>query len=281
MKILKLLVILIVIGLLGGYGFIQSGIFNVAATIDDGPVLSWLLHETMENSVKKRARDIDVPDLSSHEMILAGVSDYVGMCAQCHGEPGQPQSIIAQGLNPAPPDLGELAETGSAAEMFWIVSNGIRMTGMPAFSKTHAADGIWPVVAFLQSADELTIADYNKLKEDAKGSGHHALDEDNGEHDSLNQPVVSSSEEAEHDHSSHDHSESQSKMEENDHSSDDIIAASNNKVEEHDHSSHNHSAATSDAGDHDHDSQVQAEISSDDPLPIVEATNHDEHTHEH
>ena len=149
MNILKLLTLLIVIGLVSVYGFVQSGIFNVSATINDGPVLTWLLHTTMEKSVEKRATDIEVPDLSPQDMILAGFSDYASMCAGCHGEPGKSPGIIKQGLNPAPPDLDHLAEEGTAAEMFWVISNGIRMTGMPAFGKSHQPEEIWPVVAFL------------------------------------------------------------------------------------------------------------------------------------
>ena len=168
MNILKLLMLLIVIGLVSVYGFIQSGMFNVSASIDDSPIITWLLHTVMEKSVERHAIDIDVPDLNNENMVLTGLSDYAGMCAQCHDEPGKPPGIIKQGLNPAPPDLDHLAEAGTAAEMFWIISNGIRMTGMPAFGKSHQPDEIWPVVAFLQSARNITTTDYTKMKNKAK-----------------------------------------------------------------------------------------------------------------
>jgi hypothetical protein len=119
-------------------------------------------------------------------MVLAGASDYVGMCAQCHGEPGKQPGVLAQGLNPIPPDLKTLAEDGTAAEKFWIITNGVRMTGMPAFGKTHKPDEIWPVVAFLQSAGKFDTAGYNKLIADSKSYGHHANDEEGGqEHDDV------------------------------------------------------------------------------------------------
>ena len=190
MRYLKVGFIFIIIGLISLYGYVQSGLFNVAATAKDGPLLSWLLHTTMEKSVQRQARDIAVPNLDDRALILAGVSDYVGMCAQCHGEPGQSPGILTQGLNPAPPDLAALAEHGTAAEQFWIIKNGIRMTGMPAFGKTHAPEAIWPVVAFLQSADNLTSADYAKLVVEAKGYGHHA-------------PATTG--DSQHDDSGHDH----------------------------------------------------------------------------
>ena len=187
MKLLKRLAILVMICSVGVYGFVQSGIFNVAATIKDGPVISWLLHTTMEKSVKRRAQNIEVPDINKNEMILAGLSDYVEMCAQCHGEPDKPAGILTQGLNPSPPDLEHLTEAGTAAEMFWVISNGIRMTGMPAFGKTHEADEIWPVVAFLQSAKGITSIEFKRMKNMAEAYGHHKTesrmnDKGNGQH---------------------------------------------------------------------------------------------------
>jgi len=173
MKLLKRLAMLTAICLIGVYGFVQSGIFNVAATIKDGPVITWLLTTTMKKSVERRAQNIEVPDINNDEMILAGLSDYVSMCAQCHGEPEKPPGFLTQGLNPPPPNLKHLTEAGTAAEMFWIISNGIRMTGMPAFGKTHKPEEIWPVVSFIQSAKGITSSDYNRMKNEAEHYGHH------------------------------------------------------------------------------------------------------------
>ena len=186
-KFIKLLTMLIVVSFVGIYGFVHSGIFNVAATNKDGPIITWLLNTTMKKSVERRAQNIEVPDINNNEMILAGLSDYVGMCAQCHGEPDKPSGILAQGLNPVPPNLEHLAEAGSAAEMFWVINNGIRMTGMAAFGKTHQADEIWPVIAFLQSAKDITSSEYSQMKKEAEAYGHHkagpgVADKGNGQH---------------------------------------------------------------------------------------------------
>ena len=49
-------------------------------------------------------------------------------------------------------------------ELYWIVSNGIRMTGMPAFSSTHTSDEIWKIVAFVRHMPELTEEEQHVLK---------------------------------------------------------------------------------------------------------------------
>jgi mono/diheme cytochrome c family protein len=198
-KIMKLLALLTVVCLVGVYSFVQSGIFNVAATVKDGPLITWILHTTMEKSVERRAQKIEVPDITNNELIMAGLSDYVGMCAQCHGEPDKPSSILTQGLNPAPPNLEHLTEDGTPAEMFWIINNGIRMTGMPAFGKTHQANEIWPVVAFLQAAKGISNSEYYKMKKEAKTFGHHSTGSSMNEEGVEHQHTEDDSDNEDHD----------------------------------------------------------------------------------
>src|SRR2546429_9187868 len=60
---------------------------------------------------------------------------FADHCAVCHANDGGGQTMIGSGLYPKPPDL-RLAETQSLTdgELFWIIENGVRFTGMPAVS---------------------------------------------------------------------------------------------------------------------------------------------------
>ncbi|PSJ19156.1 hypothetical protein CVH10_24325, partial [Halomonas sp. ND22Bw] len=60
------------------------------------------------------------------------------------------------------------------AKQFWIIDNGIRMTGMPAWGVTHDDLDMWQIVAFLQRLPELSTADYQALTSptDAPDDGH-------------------------------------------------------------------------------------------------------------
>ena len=40
---------------------------------------------------------------------------------------------FSEGLNPAPPDLKDIVGDAQPRELFWVVKNGIKMTGMPSF----------------------------------------------------------------------------------------------------------------------------------------------------
>ena len=73
------------------------------------------------------------------------------MCVSCHGAPGVDASEAGDGLNPPAPDLTlPRVQKRTDGELFWLVQNGIRMTGMPAFGTTHKDEEIWKIVAFVR-----------------------------------------------------------------------------------------------------------------------------------
>jgi mono/diheme cytochrome c family protein len=84
---------------------------------------------------------------------------------------------MGKGLNPPAPDLGEEAAELSTAERFWVIKNGIKMTGMPAWGATHDDSSIWPVVAFLKELPDLEGLAYQAMLESASG---HELTPVNG-----------------------------------------------------------------------------------------------------
>jgi len=159
-------------------GFVYSGIFNVSTQWEDPEWLKWMLIATREASVEARADDIQPPLLGGATQIANGFRSYREMCAICHTPPGESDSPITQGLNPSPPDLTKQPDHAmSDAELFWVIKNGIRMTGMPAWGPTHGDAEIWDIVAFLKALPSIDAAEYKKFNEQtAQGHGHSGAD---------------------------------------------------------------------------------------------------------
>ncbi len=174
MDMLKNFVVFVLICVLATGVFIYSGVYNVAASQPDNALVAWLLSSVREASVEGRIEDIEVPDLTSLNMRLAGIRDFDELCAACHTPPGRLDSPVARGLNPPPPDLTE--EEGSPQEFFWITKNGIKMTGMPAWGATRDDREIWPVIAFLQDLPGLDAAGYQSMLEESRSRGTAAMD---------------------------------------------------------------------------------------------------------
>src|SRR2546430_1935742 len=148
MRIIGTILGLVILGILTAALFIYSSWYDVAAS-KPHLALTWhLLQQTNECLVAVRAADIQPPDLSRQDLIKKGAEHYHRNCAVCHGAPGIPLGKIGQGLMPQPPELAKKAGEWTSAELYWIVKHGIKMTGMPAWGKTHKGEGLWAIVAF-------------------------------------------------------------------------------------------------------------------------------------
>ncbi len=174
--VIATLVVVALLVPLTALGVIYSGAYNVAATSDHWPVTRWLLSETVHNSVAARAEDVIVPPLGAREQILAGAANYEAMCAACHSSPGSPETAMAQGMYPAPPELAHAAGAMTAAELFWVIKHGTKASGMPAWGPSHSDEEIWSMVAFIQQLPQMSAAEYAQLQQtaDASGVGHGA-----------------------------------------------------------------------------------------------------------
>ena len=80
---------------------------------------------------------------------------------------------LRDGLNPKPPDLTREAGKREPAQRFWIVKHGLKMTGMPAWGRTHDDANLWSIVAFLERLPLLDTAGYRALLASSKAHGDH------------------------------------------------------------------------------------------------------------
>ena len=101
-----------------------------------------------------------VPIGADEASYVAGARLYVLHCASCHGLPGRPESAIALGEFPKPPQLfrGRGVTNDEPGETYWKTANGIRLTGMPAFDKSLSSTQIWQVSLLLANANKLPAA---------------------------------------------------------------------------------------------------------------------------
>jgi len=89
--------------------------------------------------------------------LLAGARTYHDYCAVCHGTAGEPKTATANGMFPPPPQLfqGKGVTDDPAGETFWKASNGIRLTGMPAYHGSLSDEQLWQVSQLLANANKL------------------------------------------------------------------------------------------------------------------------------
>ncbi|KAB2943106.1 MAG: cytochrome c [Hyphomicrobium sp.] len=172
MKLLAGLALAVFVVVAGGVAAILSGAFNVAATNPDSSMTTWILHTTMQRSVAVRSSAIVAPESFTEAQVQAGSNEFRAMCAGCHGAPGRMRSAAGKGLRPRAPDLAVVANNWTNANLFWIIKNGIKMTGMPAFGPTHDDQTLWNIVAFVRQLPNMTADQYQRFADEGRAAGN-------------------------------------------------------------------------------------------------------------
>jgi mono/diheme cytochrome c family protein len=127
--------------------------FNLSALPEPGR-LETRLADLSKNFFIRRASDhgIPPPPLDVKASIATGGSHYGLDCSVCHSDDGHGQTPLGQGLYPRVADLtSKRVQNYSDQELFWIIQNGIRLTGMPAFGQVESPDHIWDLVNYVRT----------------------------------------------------------------------------------------------------------------------------------
>jgi mono/diheme cytochrome c family protein len=140
--------------------FFFGGFYSVAASDADPAIVDRMLIQVRQASIARHANDQAPPEDAS--AVEAGARAFATRgCVNCHGAPGAEWAKWSEGLRPDPPDLKEVSGERKPGELFWVIKNGIRMTGMPSFGTTGASDDeIWKIVAFVKKWPSVTPEDY-------------------------------------------------------------------------------------------------------------------------
>lgn len=162
MRILAMIGALAIIVGGGAAIFLFGGFYSVAGTAEDPAIVRWALIQIRTASINRHAHDQPPTTINDPATMQAGAKAFaVRGCVNCHGAPGVNWAKYSEGLHPDPPDLKEIVDHRSPSQLFWVVKNGVNMTGMPSFALAGAKDEeIWSIVAFLKKLPSVSDTDY-------------------------------------------------------------------------------------------------------------------------
>ena len=127
--------------------------FNLTALREPGrletSVANWgthfLIRRASRQGIPPRPQD-------TKASIASGSTLYTSTCGFCHGSDGRAQTPIGRWTYPRAADLTSTqVQSYSDQELFWIIQNGIRFTGMPAFGKVESGADIWNLVNYVRT----------------------------------------------------------------------------------------------------------------------------------
>jgi mono/diheme cytochrome c family protein len=85
--------------------------------------------------------------------IAAGKTIYEKNCANCHGKTGVGDGLLGAELNPKPSNLtdADWKHGDSDGEIFLVIKDGSKGTGMKSFNSKLTEHQIWDVINYVRS----------------------------------------------------------------------------------------------------------------------------------
>lgn len=200
-------IILVIIAALGAIAAVAAQILHGGLSARATPTrLEILLARNVRHlAIPTRARATANPLPVSPESLREARRHFADHCAICHANDGSGNTMIGPGLYPKPPDLRlPEAQELSDGEIFWIIENGVRFTGMPAFSGHGKKGGgtendSWKLVQFIRHLPALSAEERMEMQRyNPKGPEDRA--EEQQEEKFLNGGAAPQKNESEHSH---------------------------------------------------------------------------------
>jgi mono/diheme cytochrome c family protein len=166
-RLIRTLVLLVLLAAIAGVvtlWLIQRSGFSARAEPSriETAVALRLRHHIIPSDARARTN----PLRPSADVLRDGMEHFADHCAICHANDGSGDTTIGRGLYPKPPDMrSPRTQSLSDGELAWIIENGVRLTGMPAFGAgEYGADGNWKLVRFIRHLPSITDKEVNEMK---------------------------------------------------------------------------------------------------------------------
>jgi mono/diheme cytochrome c family protein len=163
--------IAVVIMLGGAFGFSYVKSTGLRAKAHPGKFETYIAGRALELAYPAGVKDMRNPVQATSDVLSAARDHFARDCAVCHANDGSGKSETGSGLYPPPPDLRDESDM-TDGELFYIIQNGIRFTGMPGWS--FPDEKIWGLVGFIRTLPKLSPADLDAMNAiNHLGTEHH------------------------------------------------------------------------------------------------------------
>lgn len=148
----------IVVLVLVGLGAALLGFLPTTANRQPPAWEEHLASGALDASIDRHAAHVNNPVPPTDDNLIAGMKTYTMICAECHGGLDRKPSDFGKSFYPPAPSLVLDPPDDPEWHIYYVVRNGIRNTGMPAFDKGVSETDTWKIVAFLSRIQKLPPA---------------------------------------------------------------------------------------------------------------------------
>ena len=165
--LLLVLVATVVAAVAYGAGMIRRGFSALTPPSRLETIMARTMRRMAIPSAASKQRNPLAGSANAATDIAAGRAHWADHCATCHGNDGSGLTQIGQNLYPKAPDM-RLAPTQnlSDGELYYIIVNGVRLTGMPAWGEGGPGDANenWQLVSFIRHMPQITADELEEMK---------------------------------------------------------------------------------------------------------------------
>ncbi|MBX9688013.1 MAG: cytochrome c [Candidatus Obscuribacterales bacterium] len=148
----------VIVILSGIYLILSSGVIDPGADQPIPDIERWMAKTSIRAYLKGHTPQTKNPLPVNNENLSNGCKLYVNNCAVCHGLADGKKSKISEGFNKSAPIFVNEAEEWSKDPdglIYWFIEHGVRLTAMPAYSKSMTETEKWQVVMFIKEMYKL------------------------------------------------------------------------------------------------------------------------------
>jgi mono/diheme cytochrome c family protein len=154
------------VALLTGWALIRQG--RGFSTRDQPTAMErWAAGQARGMAMPADAKSRTNPIANSPEVLEAGRAHWADHCFSCHANDGSGDTVVGKNLYPPAPDMRLPAtQQLTDGELFYIIQNGIRLTGMPAWGNgsAHDEEDSWKLVHFIRHLPQLTLEEKKAME---------------------------------------------------------------------------------------------------------------------
>jgi mono/diheme cytochrome c family protein len=156
------LLLLLVVAASFGWGVIRRGF---SARDNPSAMEAYVARTARKLSIPASERDAKNPFVPTPEVLSEARAHFADHCAICHGNDGSGKTEIGPNLYPKAPDMRH-SETQNLTDgqMYSIIHNGIRLTGMPAWGGPGKDDDSWKLVLFIRHLPQMNSQEMKEME---------------------------------------------------------------------------------------------------------------------
>jgi len=165
-RVILVILVLAVAAAAGMGGYVLSRGFS--ARDEPSNAEAFIARRLRRMAISGRSRELKNPVQAGPEELSRATAHFADHCATCHGNDGRGNTLMGRGLYPKPPDMTEPSTQNlTDGEIYYIIENGIRFTGMPAFGEEPGNDNdleSWDLVHFIRHLPRMTSEEVEQMK---------------------------------------------------------------------------------------------------------------------